>query len=57
MYKVKCLDCDTEMLVDDDYTTGEIISCQSCGVEYEIEIDNNCISIKYLELDGLDYGE
>jgi transcription elongation factor Elf1 len=57
MYKVNCLDCDTEILVDNDYKEHEIVSCIACGVEYEVLIKDGKVSIKYIELEGEDWGE
>lgn len=32
----KCLVCDTEFQVQDDWEKGEITECEACGQEHEV---------------------
>ena len=53
-----CEDCGNEIIIDkNDITNGEVISCSTCGLEYEVTITPEHIVIKQLTLEGEDWGE
>ena len=54
----RCIECNTEIKILDDYEQGEIIECPDCGTEYVVEFneDGNKILLE-LNLEGEDWGE
>lgn len=58
MSKYYCPDCGGEIIID-EYTivSGEIVSCPSCGLEFEIKIEIDGLSLNELTLTGDDWGE
>lgn len=58
MIKVfKCPDCEKEIYVDDSFQIGEIISCECCGLELEIKLEENKMKLVQLVIEGEDFGE
>ena len=55
--KVKCLECNTQILLDNEYVDGDIVACICCGTEFEVKINDNNYILSKLELDGEDFGE
>jgi len=54
----RCIECDAEITLSEDYEEGEIIECPDCGLEYIIKFDDNGkIVIVELNLEGEDWGE
>ena len=54
----RCIECNTEIKILDDYEQGEIIECPDCGTEYVVEFDENGNKILMeLNLEGEDWGE
>lgn len=60
-FKCKVFSCeDCKALIDFplDSKVGEIISCPSCGAEYEVKKNSKYgYAVEYLQLEGVDYGE
>lgn len=56
---VKCFECDTELNVPEDPMMGEILTCPSCGADFEIKKINQDGSVEIVDLsiEGEDYGE
>lgn len=53
-----CPDCDTSISIPDEPEKGEILSCQSCGLELEVvDIKNGCVDLQELTIEGEDWGE
>jgi ribosomal protein S27E len=48
-----CPDCNNVLLVPEDVSEGEIITCLVCG----LELVHSKGKLTQLELEGLDYGE
>ncbi len=58
MEKTRCPDCDAELEVSDGVVAGEILTCLSCGLELEVsQINNNCVELRELVIEGEDWGE
>lgn len=56
--KAKCTDCDTEIEVPEDVVQGEILSCPSCGLEFEVkQIQGGSVELQELGIEGEDWGE
>jgi len=58
--ETKCPDCDTELEVPSDVEKGEILSCQGCGLEFEVKETKGgggCIALQELTIEGEDWGE
>ncbi|RLF10153.1 MAG: sulfonate ABC transporter [Thermoprotei archaeon] len=55
--KVKCPECEKEIDVGDDVLPGEIVSCPDCGQEYEVEVAEGKITLRYAERLKEDWGE
>ncbi|MFD0587433.1 lysine biosynthesis protein LysW [Paenibacillus sp. GCM10027627] len=45
MADLSCLVCRTEIEVEERVTTGEIVECDSCGQEHEVQVESNLVSI------------
>jgi alpha-aminoadipate carrier protein LysW len=44
--------------IPEDVISGEIISCQDCGMDYEVDLtDEGKVSLKPAEIEGEDWGE
>ena len=58
MMKAKCPDCDANLDVPTDTAKGEILSCPGCGLELEVKkVNNGCIDLQELTIEGEDWGE
>ncbi len=58
MEKAKCTDCDAEIEVPEDVVQGEILSCPSCGLEFEVkQIQKGAVELQELGIEGEDWGE
>lgn len=58
MNKNTCPDCDTTLSIPVDAEKGEIVSCESCGLELEVkEIKDGCLELQELTIEGEDWGE
>lgn len=55
----KCPDCDAVLNISCDVEPGEILSCQSCGLELEVKIANGgeYLDLQELIIEGEDWGE
>lgn len=53
----KCFDCDSKIDIPTDALPGEIVSCPSCGVEYELKKKNGGYELTELGIEGEDWGE
>ena len=56
----KCPDCDAVLNISCDIEAGEILSCQSCGLELEVKRVTNggeYIDLQELIIEGEDWGE
>lgn len=51
-----CRDCESEIPTD-DVEHGDIVSCPSCGCEYEVNIKDGVISLLDLNMESEDWGE
>lgn len=45
MAELKCLVCKTEIEVEERVTTGEIVECDACGQEHEVQVEAELVSI------------
>ncbi|ANY69855.1 alpha-aminoadipate carrier protein LysW [Paenibacillus algorifonticola] len=45
MADVSCVVCKSEISVESDAISGEIVECSSCGQEHEVHAVNNSISV------------
>jgi len=45
MADLSCLVCKSEIDVEEQATTGEIVECDSCGQEHEIQVESNFVTI------------
>jgi len=53
-----CPDCEAEIEIPDDVMVGEIIECDDCGLEVEVEkIEGNQVEIQRLSIEKEDWGE
>ena len=53
-----CLECETNMRVEEDAVVGEIVSCPECGADYEVAaLGNGTVTIKAAESVKEDWGE
>jgi alpha-aminoadipate carrier protein LysW len=56
--KAECFDCETVLDIPQDAVIGEIVTCQSCGLEFEVKkVENNLIALEELVVEGEDWGE
>ncbi len=56
--KMRCYDCDTEFEIPKDVLAGEIVTCQICGLEFEIkQVESDVITLEELIVEGEDWGE
>ena len=55
---MKCLECDVDVKIPEDFLEGEIVSCIDCGTSYEIFRDKSgSVQIKPAKVEGEDWGE
>jgi len=55
---MKCIECDTEIELTQASEVGEIITCPTCGTEYELIINKDGIlDSKEFVFEGEDWGE
>jgi len=52
-----CPDCYFEIDVPEDVLEGEILSCQDCGLDLEVEIIDDKIEIVPIAIEKEDWGE
>ena len=52
-----CPDCYLEIDVPEDVMEGEILSCEDCGLDLEVEIVDNRIEIIPIAIEKEDWGE
>lgn len=45
MAALSCLVCKSEVEVEEQATTGEIVECESCGQEHEVQVESNLVTI------------
>jgi alpha-aminoadipate carrier protein LysW len=58
MILTTCPDCEAEIEIPDDVMVGEIIECEDCGLEVEVEkIEGNQVEIQRLSIEKEDWGE
>lgn len=57
MMKLNCLVCKSEIIVEEDSMTGEIIECSSCGQEHEVQSTDNSIVLALAPEIEEDWGE
>lgn len=58
MIVTTCPDCEAEIEIPDDVMVGEIIECEDCGLELEVEtIKGNQVEIQRLSIEKEDWGE
>jgi alpha-aminoadipate carrier protein LysW len=58
MIVTTCPDCEAEIEIPDDVMVGEIIECEDCGLELEVEtIEGNQVEIQRLSIEKEDWGE
>lgn len=53
----KCVDCEAQVTVPDDAVNGEIVSCQDCGLDFEVVVAPQGRSIKPVVIEKEDWGE
>ena len=51
---LNCEECDGEINLLEDASTGEIVSCPDCGADFEIASDG---TLKHAESIGEDWGQ
>jgi len=55
---MKCPECDADLEVPDDVISGEIVSCQDCGMDYEVIMkEDGKVEFRPAEIEGEDWGE
>ncbi|WP_433946742.1 lysine biosynthesis protein LysW [Paenibacillus sp. SN-8-1] len=45
MAELSCLVCKSEIEVEERATTGEIVECDSCGQEHEVQVEASRVTI------------
>ncbi|MNC72142.1 hypothetical protein D3C75_1231560 [compost metagenome] len=45
MAELRCLVCKSDIEVEEHATTGEIVECDSCGQEHEVQVEAQLVSI------------
>lgn len=56
--KMQCFDCDATFEISKDVVVGEIITCHSCGLEFEIKrVESDVITLEEMIIEGEDWGE
>ena len=53
----KCVDCEAQIEIPDDSVDGEIVSCQDCGLDFEVTVTPQGRSIKPVVIEKEDWGE
>jgi alpha-aminoadipate carrier protein LysW len=53
----KCVDCEAEIEVPDDAVDGEIVTCPDCGLDLEVKLTPQGLSVKPIEAEKEDWGE
>ena len=55
---MNCPECDAALNIQDDASSGEIVSCPECGADFEIvKKEGSEIELKPAETVGEDWGE
>ena len=53
-----CYDCETEIEIPKDIVVSEIVTCHSCGLEFEVkQVESDFITLEELVVEGEDWGE
>jgi len=56
--RMQCFDCDATFEISKDVVVGEIVTCHSCGLEFEIkQVESDVITLEELIVEGEDWGE
>ncbi|MEM4312260.1 MAG: alpha-aminoadipate/glutamate carrier protein LysW/ArgW [Nitrososphaerales archaeon] len=56
--KALCEECGNEIIIPDDSLVGEIITCSTCGIDYElVKVEESRVELKEAEAVGEDWGE
>lgn len=45
MAELSCLVCKSDIEVEENASTGEIVECESCGQEHEVQVEAHLVSI------------
>ncbi|MBD3922256.1 lysine biosynthesis protein LysW [Paenibacillus sp. PR3] len=45
MADLSCLVCKSEIELGEQVSTGEIVECESCGQEHEVQVQSNLVTI------------
>ncbi|MFF2887235.1 lysine biosynthesis protein LysW [Paenibacillus sp. NPDC057967] len=45
MANLNCLVCRSDIEVEEQASTGEIVECASCGQEHEVQVESHLVSI------------
>ncbi|MFC4777981.1 lysine biosynthesis protein LysW [Paenibacillus sp. GCM10023252] len=45
MAELSCLVCKSDIEVEEKVTTGEIVECDSCGQEHEVQVESSLVTI------------
>ncbi|RJX37560.1 lysine biosynthesis protein LysW [Paenibacillus pinisoli] len=45
MASLNCLVCRSDIEVEEQASTGEIVECASCGQEHEVQVESQLVSI------------
>jgi hypothetical protein len=55
--KMQCCDCDTEFEIPKAVVVCEILTCPSCGLEFEVkQVESNFITLEELLVECGDWG-
>lgn len=54
---IKCKDCDGNIAITDSDSCGDVITCSSCGLEYELKNIKGKLELTELSIEGEDWGE
>lgn len=54
---IKCPDCNGTILLEIDSQSGDVISCPSCGGEFELKFKNSQFILDELKIEQDDWGE
>lgn len=55
--EVKCPECDADLEIPTDVISGEILSCPDCGMDYELILTGDDVTLTPAEIEGEDWGE
>jgi alpha-aminoadipate carrier protein LysW len=55
--KKECPECGHIISLPEDAVDGEVLTCDDCGMDLEVIIEQNSLKLRVAELKGEDWGE